>query len=141
MPQSTLFRHTPNGLPAPGPADPTIQSRISVPKMGVRARIAEWPPRRAQSRESLLENGQNGIYDDYYLSSSGLSSDVKLVRGGLARLPQRRSKDVEFSGGGIMGDRGSPVNARVFRPLRQRSSSEVTLSEQDENEVSLFFCA
>lgn len=139
MPQPTLFHHTPNGLPAPGTADPTIQSRISVPKMGVRARIAEWPPRRAQSRESLLENGQNGshYYDDCSLSSSVLSSDVKLVRGGLARLPQRRSKDVEFSGGGIMGERVSPVNSRVFRPLRQRSSSEVTLSEQDENEVSL----
>ncbi|XP_013878289.1 signal-induced proliferation-associated 1-like protein 3 isoform X2 [Austrofundulus limnaeus] len=137
LPQPKLFRHTPNGLPAPGPADPTIQSRVSVPKMGVRARIAEWPPRRAQSRESLLENGQNGSnhYDDLSLSSSVLSSDVKLVRGGLARLPQRWSKDVEFSGGGVMGERGSPVNSRVFRPLRQRSSSEVTLSEQDDNEV------
>ncbi|XP_037533441.1 signal-induced proliferation-associated 1-like protein 3 [Nematolebias whitei] len=129
LPQHTPFRHTPNGLPAPSPADPTIQPRISMPKMGVRARIAEWPPRRAQSRESLLENGQNGSnhYDDCSISSPILSSDVKLVRGGVARLPRRRSKDVEF--------RGSPLIFRVFPPLRQRSNSEVTLSEQDENEV------
>lgn len=137
LPQNTHLRHTPNGHPALGPTDPTVQPRISVPKMGVRARIAEWPPRRAQSRESLLENGQNGSghYDDCSISSSVLSSDVRLVRGGLARLPRRWSKDVELRGGGFGGERGSPLSLRVFPPLRQRSNSEVTLSEQDENEV------
>ena len=47
------FRHTPNGHPVAGPApsEPTSLSRVSVPKMGVRARIAEWPPRREHSRE------------------------------------------------------------------------------------------
>ena len=138
MPQHTPFRHTPNGHPALGLTDPTFQPRISVPKMGVRARIAEWPPRRTQSQESLLENGQIGSnhYDDSSTSSSVLSSDVRLVRGGVARLPRRRTKDVEFRGG-IGGERGSPLNLRMFPPLRQRSNSEVTLSEQDENEVSL----
>ncbi|KAM6933454.1 signal-induced proliferation-associated 1-like protein 3 isoform 2-T2 [Xenentodon cancila] len=135
LPQHTPFRHTPNGHPAPGHTDPTIQPRISVPKMGVRARIAEWPPRRAQSRESLLENGQiiNNHYDNSSTSSSILSNDIRLVRGGVARLPQRRSKDAEFRGFGV--ERGSPLSLRVFPPLRQRSNSEVTLSEQDENEV------
>lgn len=142
LPQHTPFRHTPNGHPAPGLADPASQPRISVPKMGVRARIAEWPPRRAQSRESLLENGQIGTNrhgDDCSasISSSVLSSDIGLVRGGVARLPQRRTKDVEFRGGGFCRERGSPLSLRVFPPLRQRSNSEVTLSEQDENEVSL----
>lgn len=136
MPLHTPFRHTPNGHPAPGLADPTLQPRVSVPKMGVRARIAEWPPRRAQSRESLLENGQTvNHYDDSSASSSLLSNDIRLVRGGVARLPQRRSKDAEFRGFGV--ERGSPFSLRVFPPLRQRSNSEVTLSEQDENEVSL----
>ncbi|XP_071783592.2 signal-induced proliferation-associated 1-like protein 3 [Centroberyx gerrardi] len=138
--QHTPFRHTPNGHPAPAPTDPATQPRVSVPKMGVRARIAEWPPRREQSRESLLENGQSGSNhhaDDCStsISSSVLSSDIGLVRGGVARLPRRWSKDVEFRGGGFGGERGSPLNLRVFPPLRQRSNSEVTLSEQDENEV------
>ncbi|KAM9318088.1 signal-induced proliferation-associated 1-like protein 3 [Pholidichthys leucotaenia] len=129
-------RHTPNGHPVPGPTDLASQPRISVPKMGVRARIAEWPPRRAQSRESLLENGQltsNHYTDDgsSSVSSSILSSDVRLVRGGVARLPRRRSKDVEFRG----GERNLPFSLRVLPPLRQRSNSELTLSEQDENEV------
>uniref|UniRef100_A0A3B5A1L4 Signal-induced proliferation-associated 1 like 3 n=1 Tax=Stegastes partitus TaxID=144197 RepID=A0A3B5A1L4_9TELE len=141
LPQHASFRHTPNGHPVPGPPDPAIPPRISVPKMGVRARIAEWPPRRAQSRESLLENGQigsNHYADDCStsVSSSVLSSDVRLVRGGVARLPRRRSKDVEFRGGGFGGERNSPFSLRVFPPLRQRSNSEVTLSEQDENEVT-----
>ncbi|KAM9853442.1 signal-induced proliferation-associated 1-like protein 3 [Aulostomus maculatus] len=139
LPQHTLFRHTPNGHSAPGPTDPTMQPRISVPKMGVRARIAEWPPRRAQSRESLLENGQigsnhNGDDCSTSVSSSVLSSDIGLVRGGVARLPRRRSREVEFRGG-LGGEKGSPLSLRVFPPLRQRSNSEVTLSEQDENEV------
>ncbi|KAM4743225.1 signal-induced proliferation-associated 1-like protein 3 isoform 2-T4 [Anableps anableps] len=137
LPQNTPLRHTPNGYPALGLTEPTVQPRISVPKMGVRARIAEWPPRRAQSRESLLENGQNGSnhYDDCSISSLVLSSDGQLVRGGFARLLHRRSKDVEFRGGGFIGERGSPLSLRVLPPLRQRSNSEVTLSEQDENEV------
>ncbi|XP_070684854.1 signal-induced proliferation-associated 1-like protein 3 isoform X2 [Pempheris klunzingeri] len=143
LPQHTPFRHTPNGHLAPGPTDSAIQPRVSVPKMGVRARIKEWPPRRAQSRESLIENGQlssNRHGDDFNcstsISSSVLSSDIGLVRGGVARLPRRRSKDVEFRGG-FVGERGSPVSLRVFPPLRQRSNSEVTLSEQDENEVEV----
>lgn len=133
--QHITFHHTSNGHPPPGP-------KTRMPIMGVRAQIAKWPPRRAQSRESLLENGQicnNRHGDDFStsVSSSVLSSDVGLVRGGVARLPRRRSKDVEFRGGGFVGERSSPFSLRVFPPLRQRSNSEVTLSEQDENEVSL----
>ncbi|XP_045580324.1 signal-induced proliferation-associated 1-like protein 3 isoform X1 [Salmo salar] len=135
--QHAAFHLTLNGHPAP--FDPATQSRVSVPKMGVRARIAEWPPRHAQSRESLLENGQGGNHhgDDPSTTTSSTSfpiSEVGLVRGGVARLPRRRTKDVEFRGG-YGGERGSPVGLRAFPPLRQRSNSEVTLSEQDENEV------
>ncbi|XP_061682880.1 signal-induced proliferation-associated 1-like protein 3 isoform X2 [Syngnathoides biaculeatus] len=140
LPQHTPLRHTPNGHPVH--MDATLQPRISVPKMGVRARIAEWPPRRAQSRESLLENGQINNYhngDDFStsVSSSALSPDVGLIRGGMARLPRRLSKDVEFRGRAFATERGSPLSLRVLPPLRQRSNSEVTLSEQDENEVEV----
>ncbi|KAL0972910.1 hypothetical protein UPYG_G00196320 [Umbra pygmaea] len=127
------YHLTPNGHPSPS-SEPATLSRVSVPKMGVRARIAEWPPRRAQSRESLLENGQGSDQHDDVPSatlSTASISDAGLVRGGVARLPRRRAKDAEFRG----GDRGSPTGPRAFPPLRQRSNSEVTLSEQDENEV------
>lgn len=140
LPQRIPFCLTINGHPATGPIDLVMQPRVSVPKMGVRARIAEWPPRRAQSRESLLENGQTGSnhYDcSTTASSSFLSSDIGLVRGGVARLPRRLSKDAEFRVGGFGNERGSPLILRAFPPLRQRSISEVTLSEQDENEVEV----
>ncbi|XP_061829023.1 signal-induced proliferation-associated 1-like protein 3 [Nerophis lumbriciformis] len=136
LPPHAPFRHTPNGHLVP--TDASMPSRISVPKMGVRARIAEWPPRRAHSRESLLENGQmNNNHNGDARATSISSSDVRLVRGGLARLPRRWSKDVEFRGGGFATERSSPLSLRVFPPLRQRSNSEVTLSEQDENEVEV----
>ncbi|XP_017563533.1 signal-induced proliferation-associated 1-like protein 3 isoform X2 [Pygocentrus nattereri] len=108
------------------PAEPSL-SRVSVPKMGVRARIADWPPRRERSRESLLENGN---------SESGSNGEVGLNRGGVAYM--RRSKDAEFLDGRSLRDiPGSPSRYRMsgFAPLRQRSNSEITLSEQDEGEV------
>uniref|UniRef100_A0A8C1S9E3 Signal-induced proliferation-associated 1 like 3 n=1 Tax=Cyprinus carpio TaxID=7962 RepID=A0A8C1S9E3_CYPCA len=119
--------HSSVGDPAP--------SRVSVPKMGVRARIAEWPPRRALSRESLLENGQGSQPDD-------LNSEDGLTRGGETRLPQRGTRDGDFLESGQTRAPGTPLRFRTsgFAPLRQRSNSEITLSEQDETEVegSLF---
>ncbi|KAA0714866.1 Signal-induced proliferation-associated 1-like protein 3 [Triplophysa tibetana] len=104
-----------------------IPSRVSVPKMGVRARIAEWPPRRAMSRESLLENGQGSHYD---------LSDDRLTRRALIRLPYRGDGDFLESGGHLMVPGTSPCfRTAGFAPLGQRSNSEITLSEQDETEV------
>ncbi|KAI7802752.1 signal-induced proliferation-associated 1-like protein 3 isoform X3 [Triplophysa rosa] len=104
-----------------------IPSRVSVPKMGVRARIAEWPPRRALSRESLLENGQGSHYD---------LSDDGLTRGALIRFPHRGDSDFLESGGRLVIP-GTPPCFQTpgFAPLGQRSNSEITLSEQDETEV------
>lgn len=108
--------------------DPT-PSRVSVPKMGVRARIAEWPPRRALSRESLLENGQGSHPDD-------LNSEDGITHGGVTRFPQRVTRDADFLESGPRPP-GTPPRFRTsgFAPLRQRSNSEITLSEQDETEV------
>uniref|UniRef100_A0A8C5A5D1 Signal-induced proliferation-associated 1 like 3 n=1 Tax=Gadus morhua TaxID=8049 RepID=A0A8C5A5D1_GADMO len=122
--QHALLRPLPNGHPG----DPTGGPRLSVPKMGVRARIAEWPPRRSHSRESLLENGGRDRH-----AAPGRAADGGLVRGGVARLPRRRAKEDEYHGGA--SERGSMWNLRAFPPLRQRSNSEMTLSEQDELEV------
>ncbi|XP_005173729.1 signal-induced proliferation-associated 1-like protein 3 isoform X1 [Danio rerio] len=114
--------HSSMGDPAP--------PRISVPKMGVRARIAEWPPRRALSRESLLENGQDSHPDD-------LNSDDGLTHGGVTRLPPQVTRDADFVESGLQRTPDTPPRFRTssFAPLRQRSSSEITLSEQDETEV------
>uniref|UniRef100_A0A674JKB6 Signal induced proliferation associated 1 like 3 n=1 Tax=Terrapene triunguis TaxID=2587831 RepID=A0A674JKB6_9SAUR len=127
-----------DGLPGPRPTTTTP----AMPKMGVRARIADWPPKRdalkdpaapSPSRDMEASTGisrtflspkgfQNGQQPPpTSLGSSGLR--------GLHRLSRRRSKDVEFQEGWPR----SP--GRTFVPLRNRSNSEITLSECDLEET------
>ncbi|KAG6926309.1 signal induced proliferation associated 1 like 3 [Chelydra serpentina] len=127
-----------DGLPGPRPTATTP----AMPKMGVRARIADWPPKRdtlkdpaapSPSRDMEASTGitrtflspkgfQNGQQPPpASLGSSGLR--------GLHRLSRRRSKDVEFREGWPR----SP--GRAFIPLRNRSNSEITLSECDLEEA------
>ncbi|NXH85423.1 SI1L3 protein, partial [Edolisoma coerulescens] len=84
--------------------------------MGVRARVAEWPPRSKDSKDSSASSRN-------FPSGQPLSG-VPGFRA-LHRLARRRSKEVEFQEGWP----GTPA------PLRQRSSSEVTLSECDPEET------
>ncbi|XP_066840793.1 signal-induced proliferation-associated 1-like protein 3 isoform X2 [Anser cygnoides] len=107
-----------------------------VPKMGVRARIADWPPKREPAAASPSREGGRDA-----ASPRGVPGGQQppLVGGGgggvsglkaLHRLARRRSKDVEFQEGWPR----SPGRALV--PLRHRSSSEVTLSECDPEEAA-----
>ncbi|XP_032083719.1 signal-induced proliferation-associated 1-like protein 3 isoform X1 [Thamnophis elegans] len=103
----------------------------AVPKMGVRARIADWPPKReglkdpaapgaAKAPEApgpMLWELQNGQPPREAAFSSGPRPSRRLAR--------RRSKDTEFQDGCLH----SP--GRAFVALRNRSNSEVTLSECD----------
>ncbi|NXE17131.1 SI1L3 protein, partial [Lophotis ruficrista] len=99
--------------------------------MGVRARIADWPPKRDAAKDSPAAAGP-------CREATG-SRDAARCRGfaggqqalgfpALQRLAWQRSKDVEFQEGWPR----SP--ARGLAPLRHRSSSEATLSECDPEE-------
>ncbi|NWS78634.1 SI1L3 protein, partial [Crotophaga sulcirostris] len=93
--------------------------------MGVRARIADWPPKRDPPAGTSPGRDAPG--------SRGFASGQQPLTGvsgfkALHRLARRRSKDVEFQEGWPR----SP--ARGLAPLRHRSSSEVTLSECDAEE-------
>ncbi|NXY90674.1 SI1L3 protein, partial [Alcedo cyanopectus] len=84
--------------------------------MGVRARIAEWPPKRdpkeaAGHREAAAACGRAPGFPALPASS------------------RRRSKEAEFQEG---WPRACP--AKAWSPLRHRSSSEVTLSECEPDE-------
>ncbi|NXY12596.1 SI1L3 protein, partial [Pteruthius melanotis] len=81
--------------------------------MGVRARVAEWPPRPKDPKDSPAPSRNSPASQPL----SGFKA--------LHRLARRRSKDVEFR-------EGWPGAAPA--PLRQRSSSEATLSECDAEE-------
>ncbi|XP_051063330.1 signal-induced proliferation-associated 1-like protein 3 isoform X2 [Phodopus roborovskii] len=111
----------------------------AMPKMGVRARVADWPPKREALREqsnpspSQDTDGVKAIkvaHSMRNLQNGQLPSSTPASSGSRAfhRLSRRRSKDVEFQDGWPR----SP--GRAFLPLRHRSSSEITLSECDVEE-------
>ncbi|NWW14705.1 SI1L3 protein, partial [Oreocharis arfaki] len=85
--------------------------------MGVRARVAEWPPRAGHDPKDSPASSRN------FPAPQPLAGFRALHR-----LARRRSKDVEFQ-------EGWPGTAAAAAPLRQRSSSEVTLSECDAEET------
>ncbi|XP_071460190.1 signal-induced proliferation-associated 1-like protein 3 isoform X3 [Marmota flaviventris] len=108
----------------------------AMPKMGVRARVADWPPKREALREqsnpspsqdtevtkaTKVAHSMRSIQNGQPPASTSASSGSKAFH----RLSRRRSKDVEFQDGWPR----SP--GRAFLPLRHRSSSEITLSECD----------
>lgn len=108
----------------------------AVPKMGVRARVADWPPKREALRE---QNNPSPSQDTDGTKATKVAHSMRSVQNGQTptstpassgskafhRLSRRRSKDVEFQDGWPR----SP--GRAFLPLRHRSSSEITLSECD----------
>ncbi|XP_061453545.1 signal-induced proliferation-associated 1-like protein 3 isoform X2 [Rhineura floridana] len=116
----------------------------AMPKMGVRARIADWPPKReglkdphpaaAAAATTTLSTSRDletptsvsrGFQNGQLPSGAAFPSGSK----GFQRLARRRSKDTEFQDGWPR----SP--GRGFLPLRNRSSSEITLSECDLEEA------
>ncbi|XP_032182203.1 signal-induced proliferation-associated 1-like protein 3 isoform X2 [Mustela erminea] len=130
------------GMPQPiGESPVSATTRPSpttpaVPKMGVRARVADWPPKREALREqnnpspsqdsdgtkaTKVAHSMRGMQNGQPPVSTPASSGPKAFH----RLSRRRSKDVEFQDGWPR----SP--GRAFLPLRHRSSSEITLSECD----------
>lgn len=130
------------GMPQPiGESPVSATTRPSpttpaVPKMGVRARVADWPPKREALRE---QNNPSPSQDTDGTKATKVAHSMRSIQNGQTpvstpassgpkafhRLSRRRSKDVEFQDGWPR----SP--GRAFLPLRHRSSSEITLSECD----------
>ncbi|XP_027767178.1 signal-induced proliferation-associated 1-like protein 3 [Empidonax traillii] len=115
----------PNGAVAAGPGGDA--PRGAVPKMGVRARVAEWPPRRDNATVAAKDAGAGREANREGRGFPGGQQPSAGVPGlkALHRLARRRSKDVEFQEGWPR----SP--ARGLAPLRHRSSSEVTLKHSN----------
>ncbi|XP_060113787.1 signal-induced proliferation-associated 1-like protein 3 [Heteronotia binoei] len=128
--QNGCARHL-EGTAAPRPATTTP----AMPKMGVRARIADWPPKREGLKDPAiplpprdLETPAAGMpwgFQNGQFPSGAVPSGFR----GFQRLARRRSKDAEFQ------ESWPRSPARGFLPLRNRSSSEITLSECDLDEA------
>lgn len=105
----------------------------AMPKMGVRARIADWPPKKDTQKETMTPSPSREMEGskDFHQQRSYPNGQHFQSNGGsprfraLHRLPRKRSKDVEFQDGWPL----SP--GRTFITLRNRSNSETTLSECD----------
>uniref|UniRef100_A0A8D0HMA8 Signal induced proliferation associated 1 like 3 n=1 Tax=Sphenodon punctatus TaxID=8508 RepID=A0A8D0HMA8_SPHPU len=123
-----------------GTTAPRPTATPAMPKMGVRARIADWPPKRDLLKDPATPSpstemdapGAGGrefpvprSFQNGQPSSGPAPSGVRVLH----RLARRRSKDVEFQDGWPR----SP--GRGFAPLRNRSNSEITLSECDLEEA------
>uniref|UniRef100_A0A8C6V1F2 Signal-induced proliferation-associated 1 like 1 n=1 Tax=Neogobius melanostomus TaxID=47308 RepID=A0A8C6V1F2_9GOBI len=90
----------------------TTGTNPGVPKMGVRARVADWPPRK--------DGGSGGVCPQD-------SSMLRNIQNTLKNKMHSKSKDNRFlSPDGYMG---SP--RKGIRRIRQRSNSDITISELD----------
>ncbi|XP_030073179.1 signal-induced proliferation-associated 1-like protein 3 isoform X1 [Microcaecilia unicolor] len=118
-----------------------LSTTPAVPKMGVRARIADWPPKReavkdvpvtSPSRETEISTAgrdflfPRGYENGQYLQNNSSSSGFRIYH----KMSRKRSKDVEFQ------DSWPRSPGKLFIPLRNRSNSEITLSECDFEEIS-----
>ncbi|XP_041035133.1 signal-induced proliferation-associated 1-like protein 3 isoform X3 [Carcharodon carcharias] len=127
------FRVQNGNVCAAGENAPRASSTPAMPKMGVRARIADWPPKRDVTKDAALSHVRDlggsmvdtefGGFHRQYCSSYEDAPHASRARG-RHHIP-RKSKEVEFQDDWLR----SP--ARMFVPLRVRSNSEITLNEHD----------
>ncbi|KAL2098609.1 hypothetical protein ACEWY4_005089 [Coilia grayii] len=116
----------------------------SVPKMGVRARVADWPPRRdvvggvrsvaGEMEHPTFPGGGGGGGGVGHVKSSSVvtNQDAAMLRSIHNTL---RSRAQALSGGGSVGGSDTPDGRFLSAPrggtrrIRQRSNSDITLSE------------
>ncbi|KAM3911280.1 signal-induced proliferation-associated 1-like protein 3 isoform 3-T3 [Leptodactylus fuscus] len=128
-----LWGQNSNGMQHSADASKFSSITPAMPKMGVRARIADWPPKKETQKETMTPSPswemegtkefymQRNFPNGQHFQSNGGSPGFR----GFHRLSRKRSKDVEF----LDGWPRSP--GRTFITLRNRSNSETTLSECD----------
>ncbi|XP_068948188.1 signal-induced proliferation-associated 1-like protein 1 isoform X3 [Petaurus breviceps papuanus] len=120
-----------------------ITSTPGVPKMGVRARIADWPPRKDNVKESsrssqemetssCLDNmsskGSPGSQGSSVNLNSSDSAMLKSIQNTLkSKTRQSDNMDSRF----LMPEAYPSSPRKALRRIRQRSNSDITISELD----------
>ncbi|XP_062066603.1 signal-induced proliferation-associated 1-like protein 2 isoform X4 [Lepus europaeus] len=118
-----------NSSESGGPANGTP----AVPKMGVRARVSEWPPKKDCSKEltckTLWESRSQTSYESV---TSIMHNGQNDQRDG----QQEEQLDVDFvEAKYTIGDIFVHSPQRGLHPIRQRSNSDVTISDIDAEDV------
>ncbi|XP_023559066.1 signal-induced proliferation-associated 1-like protein 1 isoform X3 [Octodon degus] len=120
-----------------------ITSTPGVPKMGVRARIADWPPRKENIKESSRSSQEiesSSCLESLSSKSSPVSqgSSVSLSSSDSAMLKSTQStresktRPAESMDSRFLMPEAYPTSPRkALRRIRQRSNSDITISELD----------
>ncbi|XP_060098950.1 signal-induced proliferation-associated 1-like protein 2 isoform X4 [Heteronotia binoei] len=100
----------------------------AVPKMGVRARVSEWPPKKDYVKELNKATWDSRPQTSY--------ESVGSVNGDQGEGEQKEHLDLEFAESKYtLGDIFVHSPHRGLHPIRQRSNSDVTISDIDTEDV------
>nr|XP_056709306.1 signal-induced proliferation-associated 1-like protein 2 [Euleptes europaea] len=100
----------------------------AVPKMGVRARVSEWPPKKDCVKELSKATWDSRPQTSY--------ESVGSVNGDQCEGQQKEHLDLEFAESKYtLGDIFVHSPHRGLHPIRQRSNSDVTISDIDTEDV------
>ncbi|XP_048453047.1 signal-induced proliferation-associated 1-like protein 2 [Rhincodon typus] len=131
-----------SGTPCKSDNSSQLNGTPAMPKMGVRARISEWPPKKEFAKEGVNSNLMT--WDSRSLASY---ENVSIMRGNqngqndqsVEGLPEENpdvTEDLEFADARyIFGDLFTRSPHRGLHPIRQRSNSDVTISDIDSEDV------
>ncbi|KAM5244845.1 signal-induced proliferation-associated 1-like protein 1 isoform 12-T48 [Hipposideros larvatus] len=120
-----------------------ITSTPGVPKMGVRARIADWPPRKENVKESsrtsqeietssCLESLSSKSSPVSQGSSVSLNSSDSAMLKSIQNTLKNKTRPSENMDSRFLMPEAYPSSPRkALRRIRQRSNSDITISELD----------
>nr|XP_012593683.1 signal-induced proliferation-associated 1-like protein 2 isoform X3 [Microcebus murinus] len=128
-PANSLSASNSNEGSGGGPANGTP----AVPKMGVRARVSEWPPKKDCSKEltckTLWESRSQTSYES-------VTSVLQNGQNDQSDGQQEEQLDLDFvEAKYTIGDIFVHSPQRGLHPIRQRSNSDVTISDIDAEDV------
>ncbi|KAM5129810.1 signal-induced proliferation-associated 1-like protein 1 isoform 8-T8 [Mantella aurantiaca] len=121
-----------------------ISSTPGVPKMGVRARIADWPPRKENVKEMsrTSQDMETASLDTMSVKSSPSSqvstcsmnsSDSAMLKS-IQNTLKNKTRQAESLDSRFLSPEGYSCSSsprKVHRRIRQRSNSDITISEFD----------
>ncbi|XP_077178772.1 signal-induced proliferation-associated 1-like protein 1 isoform X4 [Paroedura picta] len=120
-----------------------LTSTPGVPKMGVRARIADWPPRKENIKEnsrssqemdtsSCLDNMSSKSSPGSQGSSINLNSSDSVMLKSIQNTLKSKARQSENLDSRFLTPDGYHSSPRkALRRIRQRSNSDITISELD----------
>ncbi|XP_073494988.1 signal-induced proliferation-associated 1-like protein 1 isoform X5 [Phyllobates terribilis] len=121
-----------------------ISSTPGVPKMGVRARIADWPPRKENVKElsrtsqdmetASIETMSVKSSPSSQVSTSSMNSSDSVMLKSIQNTLKSKTRQAESLDSRFLSPEGYSSGSsprKVHRRIRQRSNSDITISEFD----------